>query len=635
MNGVPKNAISQYRIHVRNLNPKGTERKDGDGDTVSLIFSTKAERELEVFFPFDSISSTSKQTLSHSIDCLVCRNRMVSYKVELAVYDLSMGMAASLSSQFLGPDHAIPMVPHTAVLAYGREYFFSSGIQNMDPQDFRRSRHIQPVQIITIGNTTTSRQEFEQWCQGSQARSMYNEYSYDLFTRNCNNFSDFALRNGLGFTSGGVPEWILDVPRKVSSSPMGQMIMPMLNGMQAPFSPNSNSAPSSPTFQTSSSTAPASDSTTSTSASKPEHNPWANIPASTSSSSLSLPPTKKTKNKNESTPFLDSHSKLLLSNDPKTVPLCIKKLKKTGSASALEALEKDLTATSPRINPTHVKQALWQYIHNSPSVAENEDTVSTVMALMLLRLVVLHPFNINSDSTSETITSSSSSSHCDILSECLHSIASQLVNKEIKEEESTSPSKMKNPFNASVPARCMAWCTLSNAFVNTSLFTHSLHLEPFYTLMNHEKNNNYAKNNPTVNITYVSMEDVIDCAILDLTSPRNELRQAASAFLHNFVHAISTLSKSSSSGPTSNDDDGLPEWTVTLLCASLDGLADEEDHVTQIRRLLVVANVIQLYGTVASSLVKDLGFEESLKELPESKDVSTLSGEILDCLLAQ
>jgi hypothetical protein len=40
-------------------------------------------------------------------------------KVQLVVYDLSQGMARTLSAQFLGPAFEIPAIPHTGILVYG------------------------------------------------------------------------------------------------------------------------------------------------------------------------------------------------------------------------------------------------------------------------------------------------------------------------------------------------------------------------------------------------------------------------------------------------------------------------------------------------------------------------------------
>jgi hypothetical protein len=46
---------------------------------------------------------------------------MSTFEVQLAIYDLSRGMARTLSAQFLGgPQHAIDAIPHTGIVVYGR-----------------------------------------------------------------------------------------------------------------------------------------------------------------------------------------------------------------------------------------------------------------------------------------------------------------------------------------------------------------------------------------------------------------------------------------------------------------------------------------------------------------------------------
>lgn len=53
----------------------------------------------------------------------------MSHEVKLYVYDMSKGMAKSLSAMFLGKE--IRGLWHTAVVAFGREYFFGGmGIAN-------------------------------------------------------------------------------------------------------------------------------------------------------------------------------------------------------------------------------------------------------------------------------------------------------------------------------------------------------------------------------------------------------------------------------------------------------------------------------------------------------------------------
>ena len=60
--------------------------------------------------------------------------------VQLAIYDLSMGMARNLSAQFLGEQHAVEIIPHTAIIAFGKEYYFGQGIEWCSPLEFRASR---------------------------------------------------------------------------------------------------------------------------------------------------------------------------------------------------------------------------------------------------------------------------------------------------------------------------------------------------------------------------------------------------------------------------------------------------------------------------------------------------------------
>ena len=52
-----------------------------------------------------------------------------SFPVVLHVYDLSRGMARSLSQQFLGIH--INILPHTGLVVHGREFFYSGGIQSL------------------------------------------------------------------------------------------------------------------------------------------------------------------------------------------------------------------------------------------------------------------------------------------------------------------------------------------------------------------------------------------------------------------------------------------------------------------------------------------------------------------------
>ena len=191
-----------------------------------------------------------------------------TFEVRLAVYDLARGMARS----FLQQQADIDIIPHTGVVCYGREWFFGDGIQSEAPHEFRRNTGMEPVQELVLGRTRVSRRQWEQWCQRMAARDRgpYSATSYDLLTRNCNNFSYDAVTQGLGLSAQVFPTWILDVPRRFLSSPMGQMVRPLLENMRVTHPAGAQSV------------LPAVDAAPPPPPTPPppsDYNPWANIPS--------------------------------------------------------------------------------------------------------------------------------------------------------------------------------------------------------------------------------------------------------------------------------------------------------------------------------------------------------------------
>jgi len=169
-------------------------------------------------------------------DCIMSSS--ISTEVYLVIYDLSMGTAHQLSSIFLGPENSIPMVPHTGVVAYNNEYFFSSsGVNRQNPNTFRNTNGgLLPLEMKYIGKTTKTQVEFENWLYtGNDIPLRFHGSKYKLLEHNCNTFSDYVLRVGLGFNAqNSVPEWILDLPQKVMSSLLGSLLASSMENMQ-PF----------------------------------------------------------------------------------------------------------------------------------------------------------------------------------------------------------------------------------------------------------------------------------------------------------------------------------------------------------------------------------------------------------------
>jgi hypothetical protein len=556
------------------------------------------------------------------------RNQMtsVTYEVQLAIYDLSRGMARNLSSQFLGPAHTIDIIPHTAILAYGNEYYFGSGIQCESPQSFRQSRGIFPMEVQTLGRTTLSQYEFESWCrQMSSPGGTYTPVSYDLLHRNCNNFANNAALQGLRLPRG-VPDWILDVPRRFLASPMGQMIRPMLENMQmtgptgngtAPFATTGTTGGNSNAFNA----PPVPDP-------PPAVNPWAHL-SPAPAPAPAAPPTPQanntattsgsiTESSKTETPFLDSQNRPLLSNDiNNSVSVCINKLTRDDSPltekqrSDLRKLGQQLTKGEKVIEKGVCDDSCLALL----SILKKSKGSDVTFALMILRLVPLQLPHL-------TLCCDDSSEKSPLRS-CLERLALILVDA-------------TTTMTLSPAARVMAWCTMGNAFGTL------VDLTAGAQLLGHGS-------------TATTLEQVMDAAVLDLSSshqPRGEVRQAASSFLYNVAHGLSIRSTpigmsliSDWSFYVEDNNDTLPDSIVGLICASLESLEDETDATTKLRRLLIAAKLIKTYDSSskgqnrvhqsAKNLVNDLGFSDVITTIateipttPLNKKVTQLAKEV-------
>lgn len=143
---------------------------------------------------------------------------MEGQKVVLNVYDLSQGLSRQLSPNFLGK--VIEGIWHTGIVVFGSEYYFGGGIQMCGSG---RTPYGKPLKTIELGFTQVPKELFEEFLQNISPR--YTAQTYNLLRHNCNNFSDEISQFLLG---AGIPEFILKLPEEVINSPMGAVIMPML-----------------------------------------------------------------------------------------------------------------------------------------------------------------------------------------------------------------------------------------------------------------------------------------------------------------------------------------------------------------------------------------------------------------------
>lgn len=151
-------------------------------------------------------------------------------RVQLYVYDLSQGMARAMSMQFLGVQ--LDLVPHTGIVVYGQEYFYSGGLQAMPKDAFAHARGLPSCEIVDLGDTEVPQEIFEEFVDAR--REDFTAQTYDLLRHNCNHFTEEAAQFLLGKS---IPESIRKVPEIVMATPMGAMFAQMLEGTANGFDP--------------------------------------------------------------------------------------------------------------------------------------------------------------------------------------------------------------------------------------------------------------------------------------------------------------------------------------------------------------------------------------------------------------
>jgi len=119
------------------------------------------------------------------------------------------------------------------VVVYGNEYFFGGGIQS--------TPYGRPLRVVELGVTHLPREVFEDYLRDIAPR--YTAETYRLLTHNCNNFSNEVAQFLVG---AGIPDYILNLPAEVMSSPMGPLIMPMIQNLESTL--RNNAAPQATQF---------------------------------------------------------------------------------------------------------------------------------------------------------------------------------------------------------------------------------------------------------------------------------------------------------------------------------------------------------------------------------------------------
>ena len=144
-------------------------------------------------------------------------------KVTLHLYDLSNGIARSMSQAIIGKQ--LDGIWHSGIVVFGVEYFYGGGICAAPAG--HAIPHL-PYQEIALGETNKTQIELEFFLQSINHR--FTQATYSLLRHNCNNFANEVAQFLLA--GKGIPEHIIRLPQEFLSSPLGATLAPMIEQME-------------------------------------------------------------------------------------------------------------------------------------------------------------------------------------------------------------------------------------------------------------------------------------------------------------------------------------------------------------------------------------------------------------------
>eukprot|EP00727_Mastigamoeba_balamuthi_P005635 m51a1_g1691 putative desumoylating isopeptidase 1-like (467) ;mRNA; r:467109-468652 len=153
--------------------------------------------------------------------------------VALHVYDISGGWASRLSMGVLGKQ--VDGIWHSGVVVYGREYFWGGDIQCLPAG---RTPFGIPTRTLDVGRTFVPVELIRDFVD--ELRPRYTPMTYSLLSNNCNNFSSELVQ----FLTGSVlPEYIMNQAEELTSTPVGAMLRPAIEGLERQMREASGFAP--------------------------------------------------------------------------------------------------------------------------------------------------------------------------------------------------------------------------------------------------------------------------------------------------------------------------------------------------------------------------------------------------------
>ncbi len=163
------------------------------------------------------------------------------YKVDLYLYDLSNGMARTMSPLLLGKQ--IDAIYHSGLVVYGIEYFFGGGICRGYPavRNYYYNKYLYQstpygypiLKLENYGETEVDQELFESYI--SSIDSEFQPENYNLINHNCNHFTE----NVCSFLTGkSIPDYVLNQIDGIKDTQLGKAFLPMLEKMGQQSIPN-------------------------------------------------------------------------------------------------------------------------------------------------------------------------------------------------------------------------------------------------------------------------------------------------------------------------------------------------------------------------------------------------------------
>jgi hypothetical protein len=488
-------------------------------------------------------------------------------KVELALYDLSRGMAFAMSQQILG--QRIDGIWHTGIVVYGYEWFFGGGIQCLPYGAFASQNGMQPVQLLFLGDTSKTMIELQSFLQS--IRNQFSMATYDLLNNNCNNFSDTVSRFLLN--GQGIPSHIVDLPRIVFSTPGGQMLRPMIENMQQAIRQQNGSGMDP--FGHSNQTVQGSF----------ESNLANNLRDGVIASAVPTSVEQRIK----SIETLSFESKPLVSEDRSSLDVLVKKMisiknesdKPIFNENEISMIDSILRKVSNPTNQIISKDELSFLFRIAEQIPKCQ-----MYAYFVLRIVMVYESLLPHESIYD------------------------LIKTFVLRLKSTIDKNASEIFS-SVTGHVMALCTLSNMLSQGRCKVLLMKGDDLGATVG----------------TGLST-DIADIAMNGLTNARVEVRQMSAAIAYNLTlcHVVDDCG-----GFNKCQDDEDPGPLVQLLCGCIENIESETDITTRVRRLRVLALISFYCkgNNLLASLAQDLGLPTVIRsmnsvELKRSSDQQTL-----------